>query len=156
VDGLTYPARPWGSARAERRRGGMTMIEVLVALGILSVGLIALLAMSLSALHQGRVGRALSLAARIAQDRMEFLQRAPWDDVAPTGGWTANQTVTPPLNAAGDAQIQTFNRQERVAAVPGTTELRTVDVRVTWTEAGDPAGAPPKRYAISSVRHDDP
>jgi hypothetical protein len=34
--------------------------------------------------------------------------------------------------------------------------LRLVDVRVTWTEMNAPAGAPPRRYAMSTIRHDDP
>lgn len=145
-------------ARGPRRHdAGLTMIEVMIALGILAVGLMALLAMSISALHAGRVGRDLTMASRIAQDRMEALQRLPWIDVAVTGGWTAAQTEEPELTAEdADARLQSYQIQERIQAVAGNTNLRTLDVRVTWTEANDPPGTPARRYAISSVRHNDP
>jgi Tfp pilus assembly protein PilV len=134
------------------------MIEVMIAMSILAVGLIAMLAMSVTALHSGRVGRDVTVAARVAQDRMEDLQRLPWADpqVQPTGGWTALNPQATAMVSAGGGGVQVFNLQRRITAVPGNANLRTIDVRVNWVEPNDPPGAPPKRYAISSVRHNDP
>lgn len=143
--------------RARRGEQGLTMIEVMIALSILAVGLIAMLAMTISALHQGRVGRDVTVAARVAQDEMELLHRLPWThaNVQPQA-WNNLPPVQPPMAAAAGGAAQTFNVQRRVQAVPGNTNLRMLDVRVTWVEPNAPPNAPPKRYAISSVRHNDP
>jgi hypothetical protein len=50
----------------------------------------------------------------------------------------------------------TYNVSYRVTNDALDTNLRLVDVRVTWTEMNAPAGAPPRRYAMSTIRHDDP
>jgi hypothetical protein len=36
--------------------------------------------------------------------------------------------------------------------VAALTQVRQIDVRVTWREPGDRPGMPPRRYAISSFK----
>lgn len=142
-------------ARGER---GLTLLEVTISLAILAVGLLAMLAMQASALKQGRYGRHTTLAAQVARDRMELLKRVPWGDarIQPTN-WTAAVAVPVTVQTpAGNVQEQVFNVSRRVTQDPGDANLRFVDVRVTWTEPNMPPNAPPRRYAMSSVRHNDP
>lgn len=140
-----------------RSTGGMTLLEVMVAMAILAGGLLAMLTMQITAMKGGRSGRDSTEAARIAQDQMEFLHRLAWTDpqAQPTA-WTATVPVTGALSGAGPgAAAQNYNLQWRIQATPDPN-VRLIDVRVNWTEPGQPAGVPPRRYAISSARHNDP
>jgi Tfp pilus assembly protein PilV len=136
----------------------MTLIEVMIALGVLAVGLLAMLAMQVSAMRSGKYGRHTTQAAQMARDQMEFLHRLDWTDAAiqPTN-WTA-PVATPVIvqSASGPQQEMVYNVSYRVRADATDTNLRLLDVRVTWTETNAPPGAPPKRYAMSTIRHNDP
>ena len=145
-----------------RVRAGMTLVEVMIATVLLSFGLLAMLALQLHAMRGGQVGRHYTQAAQVARDRMELLQRLPWDhaDVLPTGGWVAdgNATAMVENETLGQTQEMLYTREYRVVAdAAQPTLLRQIDVRVTWYEENDPAPpAPPRRrYAITSVRFND-
>jgi Tfp pilus assembly protein PilV len=146
--------------RARRAEGGMTLIEVAFAVTITTVGLLALLMMQTAALKQGRWGRHATDAAEIAQDQVEYLMRLPWAhaDVQPMG-WTAGTAVTRTVTASSGAGPlnyveQTFTVQQRIAT-GADPDLRLIDVRVTWNEADQNAGAPVRRYAISTVKKNE-
>jgi Tfp pilus assembly protein PilV len=141
----------------------MTLLEVMIALAILAVGLLAMLAMQVSAMRSGKYGRHTTQAAQLARDQMEYLHRLDWADAE-----IAPQAWTPPTflgqaglwtvqveSATGFQQEMTYNVSYRVTN-DANPDLRLVDVRVTWTEMNAPAGAPPRRYAMSTIRHDDP
>jgi type IV pilus modification protein PilV len=144
-------------------REGMTLLEVMIALAILAVGLLAMLAMQVSAMRSGKYGRHTTEAAQLARDQMEYLHRLDWSDAAiqPTG-WTVDfmgsgaAEVVQVASAGGPQQEMTYNVAYRVTNDALDANLRLVDVRVTWTEMNAPAGAPPRRYAMSTIRHDDP
>lgn len=147
---------------ASRARAGMTLVEVMIATVLLSFGLLAMLALQLHAMRGGQVGRHYTQAAQIARDRMELLQRLPWDhaDVLPTGGWLADGTASAMVEheTLGQTQEMLFLREYRVVAdAVQPLLMREIDVRVTWYEQNDaPAPAPPRRrYAITSARFND-
>lgn len=146
-------------ARSRRRgQSGLSLLEVMISLSILAVGLLAMLAMQASAMKQGRYGRHTTLAAQIARDEMELLKRVPWNDARIQAmGWTALPAVPIEVEtASGTIQEQVFNVSKRVSQDPVYPDLRQVDVRVTWVEPTMPPNAPPRRYAMSSMRHNDP
>jgi prepilin-type N-terminal cleavage/methylation domain-containing protein len=74
--------RPLLRARARRRSEGFTLIEVVVAMGILATGLLAVSAAQLYAMRGGRQGRHTTDAAEIAQSQIENFQRMEFDDLA--------------------------------------------------------------------------
>lgn len=140
--------------KATRRREGLTLIEVMVALTILAVGLLGMLVMQTNAMQGSRHGRQVSEAARFAQEQMEFLQRQPWAAIPPSA-WSAPRTVQGPVNGAGLTVPQNYQVTWRVQAGPDPA-LRLVDVQVAWIAPDAPVGAAGSLYAISSVRHNDP
>lgn len=141
-----------------RRRGGMTLVEVMLATVLLAFGLLAMLALQLHAMRGGQRGRHYTEAAQIARDQMELMHRTPWTDpnVQPTG-WIAPIAVTNDveLEGGGNAQEQAFNVDWRITA--NGADLRQFDVRVTWYEPNDPPppAVPRRRYAITSLRFND-
>ncbi len=140
--------------RVRRLREGFSLLEVMIAMTILAVGLLGMLAMQIQATQSGRIGRHVTDAASVALDQLEQLRYQAWAATAPTG-WTAPIVVTSTdsTDAAGFAVQQTFNVSWRIQDVAGITELRTIDVRVTWNEPGDTPGMPPRRYAVSSIKY---
>jgi prepilin-type N-terminal cleavage/methylation domain-containing protein len=152
------PRRPETHAR---RQQGMSLVEVLVAMSIIGFGLLAMLAMQLHALRGGQAGRHATDAAQVAQDRMEIFQRTDWDDplMADTGGWVlAGDVQNRAVQGVGANNVpMAYNVDWRITDDPANTDLRLVDVRVTWYELDDPPppAAPRRRYAISSIRFDD-
>jgi Tfp pilus assembly protein PilV len=147
--------------RAGGRARGMTLVEVMIATVLLAFGLLAMLALQMHAMRGGQVGRHYTQAAQLARDRMEEFHQLPWDhaDVQPTAGWVVDPALdTQVQNAGGPSTEQSFTRDYRVVAdAANPTELRRIDVRVTWYEATDPAppNPPRRRYAITTVRFND-
>lgn len=133
------------------RAAGFSLLEVLIALGILGFGLLGLVAMQMHAMREGSTSRYASDAGRIARDQMEQIQRMPFAVFAAPAG--LGFQAPPWINVAGFApgqipvQVQTiagappgaglvqvYNVAWNVSTVPGDPNLFNVDVEVTWVE----------------------
>ena len=133
--------RPLGPRRTAGSQG-FTLLEVVIALSLLGIGLLALAVMQLQAMKGGRAAVVDTYATTIAQDGMERLQRLTWSDIGSTSGWTTATTSTHPTNG------QSYEVQWRIAnEVANWT--RTIDVRVTW----DAPGRPNRTRVFSSLRY---
>jgi prepilin-type N-terminal cleavage/methylation domain-containing protein len=137
------------------RAGGFTLLEVMITLGILATGLLAMLSLQVRALGEGSRGRHTTAAAMIARDQVELIQRMPFSDAdlvpqAPpvwaTPPWLAN-TSDPELNpgevavrvnqTAGTSTVLIYTVNYRVLPdAGGNTDIRNVDVEVLWNELG--------------------
>ena len=118
---------------------GMTIVEIMFAVGILGVGLLALSAAIPLAAYGIQEGKQLSTATFLANQRMEQVRNAQW--VCQSGapdldnlGVSASPTVAPVSGA-----ITTFPDESPVAA-PYTDYSRTV--RITNSGAGDWCNVP--------------
>ena len=115
-----------------RRRRGMSLVEIMVAMVILSFGLLGVAALQVRAITEGSGGQHLSSASAIARNRVEQLSRIAWDATLlnnSAGAWGATTNIT--------ALDQTYARQERVAwdnALAADVQLKTIEVRVTWDD----------------------
>ncbi len=152
--------------RTTRPNSGFTLLEVVVAMGILATGLLSIAAMQVQAMRGGRLGRHHSAAAAIAFTQLEQFNRVAFTDplLAPNWpGFTAPVPVLRNVTLGGVQQIeQQYNVQFRVRdmppippAPPLPVTWKAIDVRVTWTENQQP-GAPGRTLTISTIRHDDP
>lgn len=140
-----------GRSRAQRSRGGFTLIEVMLALSIMAIGVLSLAALQLLVMEYAGRGRSMSQASAIAQMEMEQLQRLTWTDasMAPTGGaFTGPTSINVQINdGVVTSTQQSFDVYVRIAdLVAGVT--RSVDVRVDWDEPKRPG----RTYALSSIR----
>lgn len=66
--------RAWHSAVSLRRQAGLSLIEVLVAVVLLSIGLLGLAGLQASGMRVGQSSIHRSLAAQLAQDMIERLR----------------------------------------------------------------------------------
>lgn len=146
--------------RATSHRDGFSLLEVVIALGILGFGLLTLALMQMHALTQGSAGRHTGDAAAVARTYVEQVHRLPWAALtADVGsGW-----VAPSWNAApaaitvnvtgpgGTSAENTYNVLWRVTNVAGTACLRDVEVRVSWAEEDLSS---PKTLTLATRRYD--
>jgi prepilin-type N-terminal cleavage/methylation domain-containing protein len=140
MDGLISRAAagrfPLGAAaRAPRAARGFTILEVMIVIGILAFGLLALSAMQLHAMQGSDRGRHASQAAALAEARMERLQNAAWTTIAPTGGFVTAVTESNEIQLAdgGSPAERNYSVTHQIADLAATF-TRTIDVRVSWTE----------------------
>jgi len=145
--------------RRAARGAGFTLLEVVVAMGILATGILGVTAAQIYAMRGGSTGRHTTDAAAIAHSQMDQFQRMNFTDPAlnQTAGWVAGTLV-----AGGQIQTQvqanpaaeveeTYTVQYRVTDVtPG--QLKAVDVQVNWNEPTRPN----RNFVLSTVLHNEP
>jgi type IV pilus modification protein PilV len=110
--------------RRSKESKGFSLIEVLIALVILSISLLALAGLMVQSTRNSSWGSHLTEAATLAQDRLErFRAVRPQTDI-PEG---ANfDEVTPP---SGIKYTRTWT-----VATNATATARTITITVTWTD----------------------
>ncbi len=141
--------------RMGRRRGGFSLVEVMVAFSILAIGLLSVAAGQIYAMRGGSQGRHSSDAATVAQSQVENFLRLDFSDatLADTGGAfvpAGGQPVqTIVQTQAGDAVEMSYLLSWRVVDLDANR--KSIDVRVTWDEPSRPG----RQLVISTVRHDD-
>lgn len=123
------------------REKGFTLIEVLIAISVFSIGILAVAAMQGSATRGNRLGNELTQATVLAQMQIEELKGADTGDPVdclvglPTGLPIGNYNdANNPIDETG-ANGGIFTRSWVVAA--NTACSRLVTVTVAWTIGGN-------------------
>ena len=62
------------------KRNGFSLIEVLIALTILAIGLLAIASLQVTSVRGNFFSNSLMQATYVAQDRLEFLKNLPFSD----------------------------------------------------------------------------
>lgn len=135
------------AGRRARKRGGFTLVEVMVAFTILGIGLLSVAGAQVKAIHGTQNGRHLSQASLVAQTQLDTLVRSSWTTLVPAA-WnlptTINSTV---VDGNGGSVEQAYRVSWRIAnLIPN--ETRQIDVRVQWTENDGRA----RQVAASTIR----
>jgi len=150
-----------------KKEEGYTLVEVLVALGILGFGLMAVATMQVTAIKTNARASGMSQGLTLAQAKVEELMNLPYIDLIDTtgdgtdedDGFGLNNTVDPAdecNNPVSDgfwpnpwdctAKYRLF---WNVAVDEPVTDSRTIRVIVTWTERGKE-----KRISLDFVKTD--
>jgi len=106
---------------------GFTLIELLIAMMILSVGLLAVAGLQVTAIKGNASAKWVTAATTLAEEKMEEFKSKGFShsDLTATGGWTTLEAIN--LSGSG-----AFSRQRRITdQVAGN--LKLVEVRVTWS-----------------------
>jgi prepilin-type N-terminal cleavage/methylation domain-containing protein len=148
--------------RDAKRQRGVTLVEMMVALGIMAFGILTMALMQLAALKQGTQGQHTTDAAAVGRTYLEQVHRLPWSELTTAvaaGDWTnpswlgANSSVTLALDTpttSSAAPGQTYAVAWRVTDVAGNTCLRDVEIRITWNEEDFAA---PRTITLSTRRY---
>lgn len=149
-----------------RRQGGMTLIEVLIAISLLAVGVAGMIAIQVLAMRDEAIAREDNDASRIVRDVMEQIQRMPFANVAVTGGydepaWISEagyddgevpvtmQTPDTVASPGGEIDQTVFQVTWQVSAVAGQASLRNVDIQIAWVDAADR----PQTYTATTLKY---
>ena len=109
----------------EKKRGqGFTLIEVMVAIGVLAFGILAIASMQTSSLGGTSRANSLTEATTFAMDRMERIMILPYSGVLSENGNVYN-------SADG-----VYNATINVNPGAPTANAATVTVTVNWQEKG--------------------
>ena len=139
-------APPFGDQR------GITLVEVIVAIGIITVGLSALLAAVPFASYGTREGYQLSTATFLANDRLEQVRNARWHELGvsptPTSAPESGAATTFADEAALPAPYGDYARAVRIIDCAGggcsgiaKADLRQVTITVTYRPMTGVGGA---------------
>ncbi len=82
----------------QSREAGFTLLEVIIAISILTVGLLAVATMQTAAIRGNDAAYRITESATWAQDRLEFLMALPYDNSALDNGTGKTDPMTTPAN----------------------------------------------------------
>ena len=107
--------------------GGFTLIEVLIAMVILTIALVSMAELMAITLRMQMMGRNETAAIRLAQSKIDQLVNLNF-----TTTTTANVGGSLTSNTAGyfDTLAAGYTRRWQIAAITGETKVRTLTVRV--------------------------
>jgi type IV pilus assembly protein PilV len=142
-----------------RRQGGFTLVESLVAMVVISVGMLGIAALYVEGLRAGRTSNYRMNAIGLAADMADRIRTNPNAGAAYAGAGAANACeddgadLTPAQLAAADLFCWQQGVQARlpggvanVAVVGGAGASNLYTIAVTWNEPGLPA---PVNYVLS-------
>jgi prepilin-type N-terminal cleavage/methylation domain-containing protein len=133
-------------AKTDESDKGFTLIEVLISLAILSIGILAVASLQVSASLQTRNSLEITEACAIASYQMEVLMEMPFADVATTSSYSI---------PTGYFSIPTdqYNIQWMVTPADlngdGTTEAKSIHLTVT------PVSSPKRKVDLIFMKHND-
>jgi type IV pilus modification protein PilV len=104
-------------------RGGFTLIEVLVAMGIFTVAVLGVAISATSVIKANQGSYSTTIAINLAQDKLEELKALP-------ASLASGGPVTDTING------ETFSRSWTVTANSPISGMQRIDVTVTWTDYG--------------------
>lgn len=125
------------------KKDGFSLVEVLVALSILAVGLLALALLQVTAIKGNAVASKWTIATELAQDRLERFRHMAWDNIVSSNAAGYNTGTMMPVyaNLPGAAGETTTVKQ---AGTPfhkvwlvnsnATNTLKTITVWCCWRD----------------------
>lgn len=99
---------------------GFTLIEVLVAIVILSVGLLGMASLTVGIIHGNKFSNEMTTATTLGQDKMEDVRNLGYSGVAPE----SKAVVSSPYTG--------YKREVTVSNDSPASGMKTVTVKVYW------------------------
>jgi type IV pilus assembly protein PilV len=101
---------------------GFTLVEIMIALVVLSIGLIALAGLQVSAIRGNVFSKRMTTAVSVATERIEQIKNTPYENIQSE---SSTQVTASNMN---------FTRQVTVTNNSPLVNTKTVNVAVTWKD----------------------
>jgi type IV pilus assembly protein PilV len=109
---------------------GFTLVETMIALVVLSVGLVALAALQTSAIRGNAFSKRMTTAVSIANEKMEQLKNSSYANILSESPTQINQSN------------MNYSRQVIVTNNSPLPNTKTVNVTITWSEGSKSYSVP--------------
>jgi prepilin-type N-terminal cleavage/methylation domain-containing protein len=106
------------------KQKGFSLLELMMALGILSAGVLGLLSLSVTTLKANYLSQSSTAALQLAQEKMESLKALPFEELK--GGIESGLTT---------GTVRTLFRRETIVNKQGAYGLAEITVKVLWPSA---------------------
>jgi type IV pilus assembly protein PilV len=149
------PFHKGGLGGIRKRQEGYTLVEILIAIGILAFGLMAVATMQVTAIKTNATASGISQGITLAQAKLEELMNLSYIDLIDTtgdgtdedDGFGLNNTVDPADECNNEPVSDGFWPNDwdctasyrlfwNIAVDEPVTNSKTIRVIVTWTERG--------------------
>lgn len=114
------------STNPERGERGFTLVETLIAMVILTVGLVSMAELMAITLRMQMLGRNETAAIRLVQSKIDELVAVDFANATVAVGGSLDADVA----NYNDDPADGFHRRWQIAAVAGETNVRTLTVRI--------------------------
>jgi len=116
------------SIKRLKKQDGFTLIEVLIAVTIFAIGLLAIAAMQTSAIRMNSTGNQLTELSTLGIDRLENLMSLPYTDPLLAAGTRNDPTPPPGFTVTYNVQqnILTPNTKQITMTVTGNGKILTL------------------------------
>jgi len=121
--------------RLSKSTKGFSLIEVMIALIILAVGLLALMTMQIVSIRANAFSSEMTYASMLAQSRFERLRNMDYASIAPTAGPITDEIINADAKTKGISYTILRDVDDNFPA----TDMKTITLTVNWT--GSPAGS---------------
>jgi type IV pilus assembly protein PilV len=130
---------PSGAARSQR---GTTLIETLVALVVLSIGLLGIAALQMTSLRNNRGAHLRSQASTLAYDIVDRVRARRGEDATNGASYVVALGATPTGSSPAELDLQSWKQTLALALPGGDGSVQflppnTLIVRVIWTDTLD-------------------
>jgi prepilin-type N-terminal cleavage/methylation domain-containing protein len=125
-----------GSNRRLARRGGFSLIELMVALGILAFGILATTASQIGSMKVSKESRNRAVAMNLAEEQMEIFEVMPPADILAlvTGPGFLPDGNNPIDPDPGDGATMRFARSWEILTDTPEAGVMTITIAVAWLD----------------------
>ena len=116
-----------------RKESGFTLLELLVALTILSIGLLGTAMLTTGIIRGNFFSKNITSATAVAQTTIEGAQRVGY---AAVNTYVTDSSKVPPTVSMGEVS---FSQSASVTNNSPASNMKTVSITVSWNEANNAA-----------------
>lgn len=114
--------------KKNQSKKGFTLLEVLFALAIFSIGLLAIIGMTTMTIKSNYMSKNLTTAVHLAQNKLDALKARSYDDIA---GSIATEFG---LDSQENEGSGIFDRSVTLLSTSVDPNYKTVEVIVSWSD----------------------
>jgi prepilin-type N-terminal cleavage/methylation domain-containing protein len=112
-----------------RNSSGFTLVEIMVAIGILTIALLGLVSVTVMVIKGNSFSKTMTTATTLAKDKMEEMKNLGY-----SGTSSSDITTTEGYNSI--TNYPTYKRDTEIDVASPAAGMKTIEVKVEWSWQG--------------------